>query len=342
LFVKVVLITIPAAIAGIAQSFDLARANHEVSSWTITGIGAALVTLLGAVFILWTESDSSEALEKAREALEAARAYEQERNDFETNIARLSKEVTRGLELYNITDVMRGAIEQSLDLPNASVAGILQTFLTATRDSLVAAFGHEPGDTWTTCIYEARQDPESGKVTLYCIAHERTVQCPLSEARAWQEGNGVVGLAYSRATMIAIPDMLDPALGSAFDLKDKARSYDHQRYRSMVAAPIIVGSASGPWGVVVATSNRPYHFREGPPDDGVPTTAPVRAIAAMASLAVRSLGRAAKAPAETITEPGRAGSIEPVEAIGTPTVAGHRPDAIKPEGNQGTRPPEGH
>jgi hypothetical protein len=296
LFVKLALITIGAAAAAIAEAIELARTNHEVSSWTIAGIAASGLVALGGVFVYLTEQDVSETLEDARAALEAARGFEQEKKDFEMNMAWLSNEVTRGLELYNSIDVMRGAIEQSLDLPDPSVASIIDTGLLAARNSLLVAFGFDIKDTWTICIYEACRDAESGKMVLKCIAHDRTVRCSIAEARVWPEGIGVAGIAYSTASEKIIPDMSDPALGTAFQLKTNVRDYDLQRYRSIIAVPIMVGSNKIPWGVAVATSDRPHHFYIEPAD-GVPTSEPIRAIAAMAALAVKAL---AKRPSSAI------------------------------------------
>lgn len=297
LFVKLAMITIGAAVAAIAEAIELARTNHEVSSWTIAGIAASGLVALGGVFVYLTEQDVSETLEDARAALEAARAFEQEKSEFEMNMAWLSNEVTRGLELYNSIDVMRGAIEQSLDLPNPSIANIIHTGLTAARNSLLVALGFDIKDTWTIGIYEACRDAESGKIVLRCIAQDRTVPCNIADARVWPEGIGVAGIAYSTASEKIIPDMSDPALGTAFQLKGNARDYDRQRYRSIVAVPIMVGSNKIPWGVAVATSDQPRHFYIEPAD-GVPTSEPVRAIAAMAALAVKAL---AKSPRSEIT-----------------------------------------
>lgn len=303
LFVKVALITIPAAFVVIAQSLDLTRATHEVSIWTIISIVAASLVLLGGLFVLWTENDPTKTLDTAREALEAAREFEQEKADFEGNITWLSKEVTRGLELYNSMDVMRGAIEQSLDLGGASAAGIMQTCLVAARKSLHVAFDFQIGDMWTICIYEANRDTNAGRVLLHCVAHDRTIQCSLTEARVWQEGIGVVGVAYSRANEIILPDMFAPELGTAFDLGEKARPYDRERYRSMAAIPIIVGAGAAPWGVAIATSSRPGHFHNEPVG-GVATAEPIRAIAAMAALAVKALAKSPTLPGALSTGSG--------------------------------------
>ncbi len=290
LFVKLGMITGGAALAAVAEAIELARANQEFSPWTMAALAGTGLVAVGGLFLYLTEQDVSETLEEARSALESARTFEQEKNDFEMNSAWLSNEVTRGLELYNSMDVMRGAIEQSLDLPGATITGIVTTGLTAARNSLLIALDFDIKDFWTICIYEARIDDESGKAFLTCIAHDRTVPCSLAEARVWQEGTGVIGIAYSAGTEKIIPDMADPALGTALELKENGRPYDGQRYRSIIAVPVRVGDNKIPWGVVVATSSKPRHFYTEPAD-GVPTAEPIRAVAAMAALAVKALAK---------------------------------------------------
>jgi hypothetical protein len=74
-----------------------------------------------------------------------------------------------------------------------------------------------------------------------------------------------------------------------FELGTNVRSYDKQRYASMVAAPITVGSDPRPWGVAIVTSDRLNHFTKGP-SYGVADAEPIRAIAAMTALAVKADG----------------------------------------------------
>lgn len=295
LFVKIALITFGAAASAVGLSVDLATANGEWSFWTMSGIAGAVLVAIGGVFVLITERDVSETLDAAREAMEKAREFQTEKNDFENNINWLNHEVRRGLELYNSMDVMRGFIEQSLGLPDTSVASIMQNCLTGAQSSLRVAFDFSIGDTWTICVYEAQNDRESGKVVLRCVAHDRSIQCDLDKARVWQEGNGVVGVAYSNAREIIVPDMSAPELGTTFDLRENSRDHDPERYRSMAAVPVMVGSGKIPWGVVVATSNRPRHFHDEPVD-GVATAEPVRAIAAMAALAAKALVKSPHLP----------------------------------------------
>jgi hypothetical protein len=208
---------------------------------------------------------------------------------------RFDKAVIRGLDLYNSMDVMRGAIEQSLDLANLPVTSIIQTCLSAASNSLLGAFDFSISDIWTICVFMAQLDQGAGKVVLRCIAHLRKIPCELNVARSWPEGVGVAGIAYSMNHEIIIKDMSSPDALAMFDLQILSRDYDQTRYASMVAVPITVGSSPKPWGVAVVTSDQAGHFSTEPAY-GVATAEPIRAIAAMAALAVKAAEARGAAP----------------------------------------------
>lgn len=61
----------------------------------------------------------------------------------------------------------------------------------------------------------------------------------------------------------------------------------------MVVVPITVGKSNKPWGVAVVTSDRARHF-SSEPSYGVANAEPIRAIAAMAALAVKAADAAGR------------------------------------------------
>ena len=288
LFVKCALVIGGASVAAVAECVELAKSAGEYSGWTFAGLAAAGLVALGGIYVALTETDSATALEEARKAIEAARELDQENLRFAADRTRLNKEVTRGLELYNSMDVMRGAIEQSLGISGTSATAMIQTCLSAASNSLTVAFDFDIQDTWTVCVFKAvPEKAESDKIILECVAHIRKIPCEIGRARKWREGEGVAGVSYSMGNDIIVPDMAARELGSIFNLKGNTREYDLTRYRSMVAIPIRIGQTKIPWGITVVTSNQPSHFTLRPVD-GVSTTEPARAIAAMAALAVRA------------------------------------------------------
>ena len=167
LFVKLILVIGGAAVAAIAQGVELAHSNGEISAWTIAGIAAATIVAIGGGFLAITEVDVSRTLEAARQSVEEARSFERQMQDYEVDQARLSKEVSRGLQLYNSMDVMRGAIEQSLGLPGATSAKIIQTCLDAACNSLLVAFDFAMEDTWTIGVFQAHKARESDKAQQF-------------------------------------------------------------------------------------------------------------------------------------------------------------------------------
>jgi hypothetical protein len=285
-FNKLVLIIGGAAAATIALAIDIAHANKEISTWTIVGLVGAGLVALGSIFDALKEADASRALVVASGALDAVHQRELELNEL-VNDGDYDKAVTRGLHLYNSMDVMRGAIEQSLDLTDIPATAIIQTCLTAASNSLLGAFDFGITDIWTICVYMAQPEIESGKIHLRCIAHHRKISCELSEARAWPEGVGVTGIAYSMNKEIIIKDMSSSDVAPMFDLRAMGRPYDKVRYASIVAVPIVIGSNPRPWGIAVAASDKAGHFSPEP-SYGVATTEPARAIAAMSALAAKA------------------------------------------------------
>lgn len=145
--------------------------------------------------------------------------------------------------------------------------------------------GFEISDMWTICVYRAEPNASGGRDSLRCVAHNRAIQCEISEARVWDEGVGVSGISYANQREIIVPDLSSANLGSMFNLAGGARPYDGDRYRSIVCVPVVIHGQGKPWGVVVATSDRVNHFNTDE-DGGPKAIEPARLLAAMVALAV--------------------------------------------------------
>lgn len=301
-FIKIVLIIGGALAVAVALGVDVAHANNHFSAWTMLGLFGAGAVALGSIFDAVRETDASRAIALAHRVMENADQRSREMDELLEDFNRFDDAVTRGLDLYNSMDVMRGAIEQSLDLPDIHVPTVIQTCLSAAENSLLGAFDFAVKDLWTICVFMAQPEKESDKMVLRCIAHLRKIPCDLSATRAWPEGVGVAGIAYSMNKEIVIKNMTSPETVTVFDLRNMGRDYDKARYASMVAVPITVGTSPRPWGVAVATSDQNSHFS---PEEsyGVATTEPVRAIAAMTALAVKAVEAAKRQPPKVASEP---------------------------------------
>ncbi len=78
--------------------------------------------------------------------------------------------------------------------------------------------------------------------------------------RAWRSGEGYVGLAFSRRQEVVFSDTRLQDVSSLISVPpDKRKEADSRRYVSLVAAPIFL-EESAPFGVIVASSDRPRRF----------------------------------------------------------------------------------
>jgi GAF domain-containing protein len=280
LFVKLILLVGGATIAGISLAVEVADSVGKISGWTIAEIAALALVALGSVFVALTEKDASEALEVARDAVSQAQRYNEEIDKFQ----RVQGDIRRVSELYVAMNAMREVVSRAL--PQIDTIQIIALCLQVARRSLLIAFGFQLEEHWTMGVYVAETDLASGKDHLRLVAHERSIPCDLAQGRTWPIGVGVGGVAYAKSSEVIIPDLLDPALGSAFALGDFKKPDDDERYRSLAAVPIRTDDTSSPWGVAIATSDRPGHFSVQA-QAGLQTVEALRALAGMVELVVR-------------------------------------------------------
>jgi hypothetical protein len=282
LFVKIVLVVCGTAIAGFAQFADPFFTGERFTVWNVMGMAGAAVAGVGAIFLSLTEHDASKDLEYARAALETARDFDDEIAAFN----RSAEDTRRVIELYTAMRAMRAVIEQIMEAPNVDSLRAIELCLEAARRSLLIAFGFEIQEHWTIAVYIAEKNQQSGKNQLRLIADERSIPCPEEDARIWPEGVGVAGVAYAKVSEVIVPNLLSPELGSAFSLGSLTKDEDNQRYCSIAAVPISLRPGTPPWGIVVATSNRPGHFDIGQAP-GIQTAEALRALAGMLVLAIK-------------------------------------------------------
>lgn len=135
------------------------------------------------------------------------------------------------------------------------------------------------------CIYKALRC-DDGRCELVCVATKRAINCDLNEARRWKEGTGIAGVSFSVRDEVIIPDLQSEGISTVFgSASNETRHYDNERYRSMVAVPIMVGKSEEPWGVVAATNDRVAHFSVAQ-ENGLANHEGARALANMAALAI--------------------------------------------------------
>jgi hypothetical protein len=67
---------------------------------------------------------------------------------------------------------------------------------------------------------------------------------------------------------------------------EKVRPGDDQRYRSVAAVPILLGSTGEPWGVTIASSSVPGQFSPADGSEGWEHAEAVRILAGMLALTI--------------------------------------------------------
>jgi hypothetical protein len=158
------------------------------------------------------------------------------------------------------------------------------------KADLRVSMGFDLTDFWTICVYRAER--LEGELVLRLVAHDRSQDCDLADARTWKLGVGAAGIAFAKRDEVVVPDLEDDSVGTAFRLPVASRKVDDNlRYRSMFAVPIIVGkfdASNMPWGVAMATSSQPWHFgaenaKGVKPEEGVRSLGAIVALAVAAS-----------------------------------------------------------
>lgn len=278
-FVKIAMVAFGSMIVAIAQ-FMIGPEDAGWSAWQVVGIATALIVGVGAVFVVITEHDATEDLALARRALTLAQASERE---FEYS-SDLEEAIKQLIELYQASCVMRGAIETVAAKGVTNEILIAGIILEASARSLAIAMNFGQSDRWTICIYIAERELSSERFILRCIAHHRAIKCELDHARAWPEGTGLAGVCFSNRAEMILPNLQADGVRSVFasGVTD-SRPDDAERYRSMVAVPVMVQGMDRPWGVVTATNDQVNHF-SFEDSHGVKPDEAVRLLAGMVAL----------------------------------------------------------
>lgn len=287
-FVKIVLVGFFTLLAGAAQFLSL-QDGDRLGFWNYVGILSCLVVFLGAVFLIFTESDPDKELDLAQEALERARdveAYSEYFIEYERSAERLT-------ELIGAFERLRDVLERTAVSGFQTEQKVLDDLMTTAGRHLSIAMAFAIEDHWTLCVYKA--EIIDGSTILVCRAHERAIRCPIAEARSWPVGVGVSGVAFANRSEIVVPDMAAEGIGNLYGVPGLARSYDGDRYRSMVVVPVMVGADPIPWGVVIGTSSVEGHFTLDE-DEGLSPVKVARTLAGMVALVVALSKGAATAP----------------------------------------------
>jgi hypothetical protein len=277
---RTVFFALAAGIAG-AMQFWSWKPNEQPSTPQLIGIAATVVVFAASVIAILTDKDSARELDLAQRAVERAQELEDEAAD----LVSAWPDIDRMIELYQMTKILRDTLEQASIAMAGDQIGLLASMLKLVERSLIIAAGFSTADQHTVCVYQAVPVQGDCRFELRLVAHSRTHECKLSEARTWPEGRGVAGIAFSNNQEILIADLAAPAAQAIFQPVDLTRRYDDDRYRSIIAAPVAVAGSDRPWGIITATSDRVGHFNHDQ-ETGLKPEEAIRVLANYAALSV--------------------------------------------------------
>lgn len=290
-FVEIALVLLGGTVAAGAALFGTGFSFPPAAPQIVAIIGLA-VSLIGAIFVVLVRRDEDH-LHKAHQALIESEESALRVQDTEHYLGIMEESSRQIRSLYFAYKAARNVLEKSISAGHVDEGRLLEAMMLAMRLELRIALGFRTDHTWTIVVYRSELDSTDGYYHLRCISHDRSVECDLKKARRWREGIGVAGMALAKNDEIVAPDILEPSAVSLFSLNgDWLREEDRRRYRSMFAVPVLVGSDTRPWGVVLASCSDPNHFRS--PDNDTDefgllnNKEAVRAMADVVALAVAS------------------------------------------------------
>ncbi|KQZ26578.1 hypothetical protein ASD50_04020 [Mesorhizobium sp. Root552] len=281
---KAVFFGLFAFVAGASQFLEFWP--NKPSGWQISGIVASALVFVGALYAAIADENAPQELETSRRAIETATEAEYQAREALAEIETFQAEARRAVNLYLSVYAMRGALERFPSWKEKSDAAVAKALVEAAGEFMHIAAGFEIWHRWTFGIYRARlKGDRTGKRELICVAKRRAIECDISQARIWDEGTGILGVAFTNRQEVIIGDTSDTSVRAVFAMGSQAKPEDGERYKSFAAVPILVGSDDTPWGVVIATNDQDGHFVPNG-RTGVQNAEIVRAFAGMVALGV--------------------------------------------------------
>ena len=220
----------------------------------IASIVGLVAVLIGGLVFAFVDEGAPETIARALAAIEGARTRD-------LTITELEAEFRWITQLYGTAKALREFVEAAPDVGAEEAKTAVMGTLSALLDMVVAQkdvlFGMTD-ERWNFAIY--LYEPTGDQ--LKCLICRRPIRAEeTAPHRAWQSGEGHVGLAFSRGEELVASDTADPQIEQLFRGHGaKHRDDDTIRYRSIASIPIRT-RGDNPWGVLVATSDRAGRFR---------------------------------------------------------------------------------
>ncbi|WP_317959231.1 hypothetical protein [Phaeobacter inhibens] len=186
-FVKVFLVLLGALLSGIFALFS------GTLDWPLTvaqfgGLVGGLMAFTGGVYIVLTDEDTSDTLDSARRALDWAANQELANSEILDLSYRYEDAIEQLSSLDTVSSVARGTIERAVLQSERNTESVIRTCLEATKWNLRIALDFGINEFWTICVYRAVADDSINEQFLRLVAHHRSIECDIDQARKWRIG----------------------------------------------------------------------------------------------------------------------------------------------------------
>jgi hypothetical protein len=202
-----ILILLLTAVIGYAQFADISP-GQQPSEWKIYGRAGAIALFVVAAITLFADGDAASEVRLANRALDKAEDLERLR----PKLAAADLYAQRISHLFLALKVIRGVQEQAILQGMRDEKLLVKLVFELTKFSMPVAINFTRSDQWTVCVYKAEAVSGSPDI-LRCVAHNRAIECDISNARPWSEGVGVAGISYANGREVIVPDLRAGNLG---------------------------------------------------------------------------------------------------------------------------------
>ena len=241
------------AILGIGRIPILAEATQI---W-FTAIGLFL-GFLGAAFICIFEVGRASFVGATKDALNESRLIILERDTLLGLDEKRRYLLDAQSDIYEVCE----ALAEEPDITKV-VEAILDTGI----NNITGAIGFDPGEDWAFSVFRRTETEDGPEVMVRIAVVWADRQAQHKSARDWYLGEGFTGLAWKEKGEVIVKDATDTEHGQRYDISTaKELPSDKEKYISVAAIPIKVGTQDDVWGVVTATSNKVGRFMRRPND----------------------------------------------------------------------------
>ena len=188
-YMKIVLVLGGALLAGAAAVFGTGPL-WPLTIPQILGLAGSILAFMGGIYVAFVEDDSAEALDRSRQALDKATDYERQATEIFDELLEYEDAVNRLKSLYTCYSAGRGTIEQGMAGDSINAITLVEACLRTMKTDLKVALGFNLTDFWTISVYQTVVDTANQSHMLKCIAHDRSIDCEIGDARTWRVGVG--------------------------------------------------------------------------------------------------------------------------------------------------------